>query len=109
GKAVTLLSNLGLHWQQGLPRDQLLVTLWPSGDRLLARQSLNSLVHRLREWFADAIVGAGPVLYADGAYRLNLEAGVSVDVAQFERLISEADRLRLARETVAAHDLYASA
>jgi DNA-binding SARP family transcriptional activator len=106
---VTLLSNLGLHWQHGLPRDQLLLTLWPSGDRLLARQSLNSLVHRLRQLFADALEGDGPVVYADGAYRLNVDAGVSVDVAEFERLISEGDRLRLRRDTAAARDCYARA
>ena len=108
-KVVALLSNLGLRWDQGIRRDALLLTLWPSGDRLLARQSLNSLVHSLRLLFADVIVGDGPVLYADGSYRLNLEGGVSVDVAEFDRLVAEGDRRRIAGDTSAAHQLYATA
>ena len=108
-KIVTLLSNLGLHWEHGMRRDALLLTLWPSGDRLLARQSLNSLVHSLRRMFADAIDADGPVRYTDGAYRLNLEAGVAVDVAQFEHLVTAADRYRVAGEPAAAQRLYAAA
>jgi DNA-binding SARP family transcriptional activator len=108
-KIVTLLSNLGLHWEHGMRRDALLLTLWPSGDRLLARQSLNSLVHSLRRMFADAISGDGPVRYTDGAYRLNLEAGVAIDVAQFEHLVTAADRYRVAGEPAAAQRLYAAA
>jgi DNA-binding SARP family transcriptional activator len=58
--------------------------------------ALNSLVHHLHKVLADVLGGAPPVLHAQGSYRLNVEAGVHVDVAWFDALADIGDR--------AAHD-----
>jgi DNA-binding SARP family transcriptional activator len=58
--------------------------LWPASDSTQATQSLNSLVYSLHKLIGDALSGAPPVLHEDGYYRLNMEAGVGVDVACFD-------------------------
>jgi DNA-binding SARP family transcriptional activator len=86
GKAEALLCTLALRYAHWVPRDTLLSTVWPESDANLARQSLNSLVYNLHKLLGDAMGDAVPVMYADGYYRLNLEAGVGVDVVHFEAL-----------------------
>jgi DNA-binding SARP family transcriptional activator len=75
-----------------VPRDTILEALWPGIDVALSSQSLNSLVYSLHKSLSGAIAGAPPVLYTDGAYRLNRELGVSVDVAWFEACVKAGDR-----------------
>ena len=65
------------------PRDRLIEALWPDGDPDLASQSMHSLVHSLHKLLGDAIGGAMPVVFSHGAYRLNAEAGVGVDLRDF--------------------------
>jgi DNA-binding SARP family transcriptional activator len=86
GKTETFLARLALHPGRLVPRDVLLDMLWPDADAAAAGQSLNTLVYSLHKLLGDALGGATPVLHAEGAYRLNLEAGVSVDVWYLERL-----------------------
>jgi DNA-binding SARP family transcriptional activator len=81
-----LLSNLALRSQYGLSRDQLLSSLWPDADPQLANRCLNTLIYELRRLLGGEIAGAAPVLHAGGYYRLNTEAGVSVDAIEFEAL-----------------------
>src|SRR5207247_8391610 len=80
GKAEALLCNLVLRRGQRMPRDTLLDALWPESEGALAGQSLNSLVYSLHRLLGDTLDGASPVLHEDGYYRLNVEAGVGVDV-----------------------------
>jgi DNA-binding SARP family transcriptional activator len=91
GKTETLLARLALHPGRLVPRAVLLETLWPDCDTSAAGQSLNSLVYSLHKRLGDALHGATPVQQADGSYRLNLEAGVGVDVWYLEHL-AEAGR-----------------
>ena len=86
GKTSTLLCSLALHPDYSVPRDTLLDILWPNRDAILAVQSLNSLISSLRKAFIDAIGGADLILHTEGAYRLNVEAGVNVDIACFDAL-----------------------
>lgn len=80
GKTQSLLSNLALGPDYALPRERLLQAVWPDTDVALAGQSLNSLVHALRKQLSDHLDGAPPVVETDGQYRLNIEAGVGLDV-----------------------------
>jgi DNA-binding SARP family transcriptional activator len=92
GKTHALLVNLSVRRGYSASRDALLETLWPSGLEALSRQSLNSLIHGLHRLLGDAIGGAAPVLSAGGYCRLNVEAGVRVDVACFDSLVRNGDR-----------------
>jgi DNA-binding SARP family transcriptional activator len=108
-KSEALLAGLALAGDQGLPREVLLERLWPDGDSQLARQSLNSLLHALRALVRAQLGDAAPVLKVGGFYRLNLEAGVGVDVMRFDDLADTGDRHRRLGDESGAARLYARA
>jgi DNA-binding SARP family transcriptional activator len=85
-KTQGLLRALALHPGYVLPRGDLTDLLWPQSPSTLAGQSLHSLVHSLRRLVGDGIGGAAPVIRTGEGYRLNVEAGVGVDVALFDHL-----------------------
>jgi DNA-binding SARP family transcriptional activator len=86
GKWETLLTHMALRLETGMTRESLLALLWPDGNPALATESLNSLMYRLHRCLGDALAGAGPIMHAGGRYRINVAAGVGVDVTQFENL-----------------------
>jgi DNA-binding SARP family transcriptional activator len=91
-KTESLLCNLALRQGYCLRRDTLLNTLWPNIETTLAGQSLNSLVYSLNKRLGDGIGGAAAILWSEGTYRLNVEAGVGVDVQAFDDLALAGDR-----------------
>lgn len=109
GKTQGLLYHLGLQHRHAVPRDMLLNVLWPASDIALASQSLHSLVYSLHELVGDAIGGAAPVLHEEGHYRLNVEAGIGVDVACFDALTETGDQYIRAGSMTAAVNAYTSA
>lgn len=109
GKTEALLSHLGLQDSHRIPRDTLLQRLWPSSDTALACQSLHSLVHSLHKLIGNAIGGAALVLHDEGYYRLNVEAGVGVDVAGFDALVKAGDQQVGAGDLATAATAYSSA
>ena len=112
GKTAALLTNLALSEHHRVSRRSLLGVLWPDTDESQAAHALTSMVHTLRDSLGDVLAGAAPVVYRAGAYELNIEAGVGVDVAHFEEFDRAADRFLQAGETTAgvrslqAIDLY---
>ncbi|MDQ4075351.1 MAG: winged helix-turn-helix domain-containing protein, partial [Chloroflexota bacterium] len=92
GKAAELLCQLALRHERPISREQLLDALWPEADPMLAGQSFNNLVSVLRRLFKDALAGAPLLLHSGRYYQLNVEAGVDVDVACFDRLTEEGER-----------------
>lgn len=108
-KTRALLINLALEPRHTVSREALLQALWPNVQNQLASQSLNSLIHSLRRQLAASLAGAAPVLYADGRYRLNVEAGIGLDVTWFETCASEGERLERAGQSAAAVARYQQA
>jgi len=92
GKSAILLSSLALRDRYRASRESLLETLWPDGDEARAAHSLNSLIHALRQKLGNALSGKPPVVYSAGSYQLNVDAGVGVDIANFDGLVRAADR-----------------
>jgi DNA-binding SARP family transcriptional activator len=93
GKAELLLSTLALQPRQPFSRDRLLAVLWPGAATSLAKESLNSLNYSLNKLLGDALNGQALIVHGMGGYRLNLQAGVGVDVVEFERLVAKAKEL----------------
>lgn len=91
GKTETLLCRLALREHYRAPREWLLEAVWPESDTSHATHALNSLVHATRKSFGDALDGAAPVVYTDGGYQLNTEAGVAVDIGEFDTLVDQAE------------------
>jgi len=92
GKTETLLGRLGLQSGRRVPRAVLVNLLWPASDSAQATQSLNSLVYSLHKLIGDALGGGAPVLHEEGYYRLNVEAGVGVDIACFDAWANTGDQ-----------------
>jgi DNA-binding SARP family transcriptional activator len=92
GKTETLLCRLGLQSGRRVPRTVLVNLLWPASDSAQATQSLNSLIYSLHKLVGDALGGAAAVLHEDGYYRLNMEAGVGVDIACFDAWAAAGDQ-----------------
>jgi DNA-binding SARP family transcriptional activator len=109
GKSEALLSLLALQSGRRMPRERLVQTLWPSSDLALGLHSLNTLVYNLHKLLGSALNGAAPVFHEDGYYRLNSEAGIGVDVTNFDRFVADGDQHRHAGDTVAALDAYTCA
>lgn len=91
-RVETLLANLALRPDYAASRDALLGALWPEGDAALAGQSLHSLIYQTHKLVGHGLEGAPPVVHRDGRYRLNVEAGVGVDVGEFTRLAANGGR-----------------
>lgn len=104
GKIEALLSRLAARSPDRIARDALLSMLWPETDLSLAGQSLNSLIYSLHKLLGAALGGASPVLHEDGAYGLNGDAGVTVDIGLFHALAAAGDEhARRGHPAAAAH------
>ena len=91
GKTEALLFHLAVRRGYRASRVTLLEKLWPDSEHALAGQCLNALVHSLHKLLGDALGGAAPVLQSGGYCRLNVEAGVGVDVACFDTLARDGE------------------
>jgi DNA-binding SARP family transcriptional activator len=101
GKTELLLAHLGLQYGRRVPRERLVNALWPASDLALGSNSLRNLVHHLHKNL-DLNPGISPVLHEDGYYRLNVEAGIGVDVASFNQQIEAGDKqVQMGNEEVA--------
>jgi len=105
-KAQVLLASLALEQDFAASRETLLNALWPNTDSALAGQSLNSLVHSLRKQLGDQLGGASPLVYLDGYYRLNVEAGIGIDVCSFCALINTGEQHARSGHPIDALDCY---
>jgi len=106
GKIETLLCHLGLQSGRRVPRAVLVNLLWPASDSRQATQSLNSLIYCFHKLIGGALGGATPVLHEDGYYRLNVEAGVGVDITCFDTWANTGDQQVRAGELAHAATSY---
>jgi DNA-binding SARP family transcriptional activator len=102
GKSEALLSLLALQSGRRIAREQLVQAIWPESDLALGLRSLNTLVYRLHKLLGPPLQGATPILHEDGYYRLNVAAGIGVDVTSFDRLVAEGDQQLRAGNTAVA-------
>jgi DNA-binding SARP family transcriptional activator len=92
GKTAMLLSSLALSERHCASRESLIETLWPDADVARSGHALNSLVYSLRQQLGDALAGAPPIICRAGTYKLNVDAGVGVDIVHFDALVRTAER-----------------
>jgi DNA-binding SARP family transcriptional activator len=109
GKAIGFLTALALHLETGVPREELLEMLWPERESEQAATLLHSLVYSLHRRLCRARRQADLVVFSNGSYALNQAAGVSTDVARFDRIVAEGNRQATAHQDATAADLYTQA
>jgi DNA-binding SARP family transcriptional activator len=90
-KADALLALLALRRECRAARADVLFGLWPDCDETLAAQNLNSLNSNLKKSLGKYLDGQPPVIAEDGTYRLNIEAGIDIDIACFDALSDNAE------------------
>jgi DNA-binding SARP family transcriptional activator len=92
GKGEALLAELAMRPGLGVTREYLLDAIWPERHASLAAQSLNSLVYSLQKSLGGEVESQAPILLQDGHYRLNGEAGIGIDVVEFDALVATGER-----------------
>lgn len=108
-KTKSLLISLALSKNRHLSRETLLESLWPETATNLASQALSSLIHSLRDLLKDKIGDQSPIIHTDGNYRLNLDAGIGVDMYWFEALAHAGEQQERAGNLIGAIASYQSA
>jgi DNA-binding SARP family transcriptional activator len=92
-KAWTLLRILVAHRGRALVRDELSERLWPEASPEAGRNRLHGLVHALREALEPDPQRPQVILREGETYRFDPQLPHALDVADFERLVHQADQL----------------
>ncbi len=90
-KAAALLAYLALH-PGPQPRETLIDLLWPDSDLPAGRDSLSTTLSSLRRMLEPTGVRRGSVLVTTHAHVGLAPAAVTTDVAEFEKLLRDAER-----------------
>lgn len=107
GRGRSVYKYLLFHHDQPIARDTLMDLFWPDVAPDAARNRLNVAIHGLRQAFRP-LTDLPVVVFKDGAYSLNCDLQIWLDVAEFERCI-EAGRQLEASDRSAAAAMFESA
>jgi DNA-binding SARP family transcriptional activator len=91
-RGLSLLKYLLLHHKQDTLREVLMEIFWPDSDPEASRNNLNVAMHSLRQAlrsFTDLAV----IRFENGAYGLDTNLELWLDVEEFERCVKEGQRL----------------
>lgn len=100
-RARELFKFLVTHREPWLTREQTMEAFWPGSPPEAARNSLNVAIHGVRRALRAATDAPVVVLEA-GAYRLDAELKLWVDVDEFEQHVEAGHRLEAAGDLTAA-------
>jgi DNA-binding SARP family transcriptional activator len=82
----SLFGYLLTHREPWPPREVLMETFWPESSPEAARNSLNVAIHGLRRTLRT-ITDTAVVVHVCGAYRINQELSLWLDVDEFDRRV----------------------
>jgi DNA-binding SARP family transcriptional activator len=91
-RGLSVLKYLLLHHKQNAPREVLMDVFWPDAEPETARNNLNVAMHSLRKALRTVIFRP-VILFEDGAYGLEPNLQVWLDVEEFERCVKAGQRL----------------
>ncbi len=106
GKIETLLALLALQSEQWMPRERLVQALWADSDLSHGLRSLKTLIYNVHKLLGPVLNDMTPVLNKSGYYRLNIQAGIGVDVNYFDLLVVTGDKYMQAGNQEAAVAVY---
>jgi DNA-binding SARP family transcriptional activator len=92
GKGQAVFKYLLTHRDQPTPRDVLMEVFWPEAAPESARNRLNVALHSLRRALRPA-ADVPVILFEEGAYHLNPDLHLWLDVDEFERHVQAGQRL----------------
>jgi DNA-binding SARP family transcriptional activator len=107
-RGLALLKYLLLHHKQTTPREMLMDIFWPDAEPDTARNNLNVAMHSLRKALRSAIF-LPVIVFENGAYGLEPNLQVWLDVEEFERCVKAGQRLEARDQLTAAVAEYETA
>jgi DNA-binding SARP family transcriptional activator len=107
-RGISVFRHLLFRRQHVCARDELLEEFWPDIPAAAARNRLQVAVSGLRRAFLD-VTALNVVEFADGAYRINPDLLVEVDVGNFDRALRAADAAERAGNADEARTAYRQA
>jgi DNA-binding SARP family transcriptional activator len=99
-RGLSVLKYLLLHHKQNISREVLMDIFWPDAEPQTARNNLNVAMHGLRKALRN-IIFLPVIIFEDGAYGLEPNLKVWLDVEEFERCSNAGQRLE-ARDQLTA-------
>ena len=91
-KAELILSTLALRSKHAMSRESLLELLWPDTAPRASSSLLRNLMFKLRQAMSAALGGEAPIIRDGELYRLNLSAGIGIDVNEFVLRVTQGDQ-----------------
>jgi DNA-binding SARP family transcriptional activator len=91
-RGLSVLKYLLLHHKQYISREMLMDIFWPDAEAKTARNNLNVAIHSLRKSLRS-IIFLPIISFENGAYRLQDELQIWLDVEEFERCVKSGCRL----------------
>jgi len=107
-RGLSLLKYLFLHHKQNTPREVLMDIFWPDAEPEMARNNLNVAMHSLRRALRSVIF-LPVIIFEDGAYGLEPNLQVWLDIEEFERCVKAGRRLEARNQLTAAVTEYETA
>ena len=107
-RGLLLLKYLLLHHKQNIPREVLMDIFWPDAEPETARNNLNVAMHSLRKALRTVIF-LPVIVFEDGAYGLEPNLQVWLDVEEFERCVKAGQRLEARNQLTTAVNEYEAA
>jgi DNA-binding SARP family transcriptional activator len=107
-RGLSLLKYLLLHHKQNIPREVLMDIFWPDAEPETARNNLNVAMHSLRKALRTVIF-LPVIVFEDGAYGLEPNLQVWLDVEEFEKCAKAGQRLEARDQLTAAVAEYEAA
>jgi DNA-binding SARP family transcriptional activator len=96
-RTQSLMQFLAAHRHRSVPRDELIMAVWPDTDEDAGRHRLHQAVYELRRILHAIDPDRSPIICGDGGYRFNDELSLWVDAEEFDDLGSAASRCLAAR------------
>jgi DNA-binding SARP family transcriptional activator len=101
GKGQAVFKYLLTHRDRPTPRDVLTETFWPEAEPEAARNRINVAVHSLRQAL-KSVTAVAVIVYEAGAYGLNPDLRLWLDLEEFERRVQAGRRLEATGQLKAA-------
>jgi len=101
GRGRAVFKYLLIHHDQPTSRDVLMDVFWPDASPGAARNSLHVALHSIRKKLR-AVTDMPVVIFEEGAYGLNPDFQLWVDVDEFDRHVEKGRRLETAGQIAKA-------
>jgi DNA-binding SARP family transcriptional activator len=107
-RGLSVLKYLLLHHIQNTSREVLMDIFWGEAEPETARNNLNVAMHTLRKALR-AVIFLPVIIYDDGAYGLDPNLHVVLDVEEFERCANAGKRFEIRDQLTSAISQYETA